>query len=106
MSKNLSQSTIDQYQYYIDKYNELDLNEPELTIKYLYALKKSQSYVKAVISAILWHLRTEKADKSIISKYTREVSKLLAETKKQEIDHTRTAENIPEWSDIRIKRQN
>jgi len=111
MSKKLSPSTIEQYKFIIDKFSDLDFNDPEATIKYLFKQttvreekKISLTYVKKAISAILWYLREEKVDKSIISKYTSEVSKLLEETEKQELDHTRNAENIPEWSDIVAKR--
>lgn len=112
MKKELSESTIMQYTYFLNKYAFLDVKKPEKTMDYLLhrqiekdkksTKKISISYVKIVISAIMWKLRQEKnVDNSVhLNKYKKYIERMLQITAKKEIDHMQNAENVPAWSHI------
>jgi hypothetical protein len=120
MKRDLSESTINQYKYWLGKYKNLDINNPEKTMKYLLSRHKereaeknekmSPSYIKTVLCAIIWKLRKEYYEQKIdrtesIAAYKKYIIRLAEITEKKEIDHRQNAENIPLWSFIIQKRE-
>lgn len=119
MKKDLSESTIAQYKYWLGKYKDVDINNPEKTMKYLLNRHKerevekdekmSPSYIKTVLCAMIWKLRKEHYEQKIdhtesIASYKKYIIRLGVITEKKEIDHRQNAENIPLWSSIIKKR--
>lgn len=114
MRKELSENTLKQYNYFLNKYKHLDFKNPKLVYETLMNTdrvfangkgKVSLSCVKIVISAIMRYLRIEQEEKKIdnskyLQQYKKYVIDMCAITEKKELDHTHNAKDIPNWEDI------
>lgn len=115
--KELAESTIQQYKYFLTRFPNLNMINPGETFETLLKTKQTRgklsdqlisiSCIKIVISAIIWKLSQEnnKKNDEIIKKYKYYIAKLRDITTKTDIDHSHNAENVPEWNTIIEKRE-
>lgn len=101
-----SQSTIDKYMFFLEKFKDLDLSDPSKTLSILQNTKNvkkqniSISTVKLIISAIIWKLKSQNDDPKLITEYKQLLASLKQITDMNEKNHSHIIGHIPEWSDI------
>lgn len=100
-------STIKMYEYFINKYKELDFNKPEKVLLKLAKLKNkkgddmSVSCIKVILSAIVWSLKQDpNTKKETLAKYTSYIKDLKNIACDEERDHTKVSGVIPIWDDV------
>jgi len=109
------QSTIDKYNFFLKKFDHLDISKPIDNITYLqnYTNKKNNnlsiSTIKLIISAFIWKLKNncdldETVRLPIINEYKNQLAILKIETDKVEKNHSNTHGIIPDWNEIIQKR--
>ena len=104
-------SSVRMYNYYLQKYADLDIKNPREVLKKLTATisnrKKtlSLSYIKGIISAIIWKLRQENAPEEIMEDYRFIISNIRGKMDREARTHKNVSGYIPKWDEIITKRE-
>lgn len=104
---NQSVSTKKMYEFYLNKYKDIDIYKPQKTLEMLVNTrtksnkKLSVSCVKVILSAFVWRLKQEKPlRKKVLVKYQEYIKELKKMSMEDEQNHNRIVGKIPKWSDI------
>jgi len=101
-----SQTTIDKYTFFLNKFKDIDFSNPSETMSILQNTKNnkkqniSTSTVKLVISAIMWKLKTQNGDPTLINEYKKLLASLKPITDMNEKNHSHIVGYIPDWNEI------
>lgn len=98
-------STIEKYKYYLEKYKDVDMNDPEEAVETLKQRDLSLSYIKCILSAFIWKIRQEDPKNPILKQYRYIISSLRGQLERKERDPTDVHGIIPKWESIIKKRQ-
>lgn len=96
----MSESTIAQYKYWLSKYPNLPIEDPVATYKQLLALNKSPSYVKILLCAIVWKLRSENPKNPLLETYRDYLQLVRGKQERKERDNKSHVGKIPSWEEI------
>ena len=106
-----SKSTIKYYEQQLKKYGGfLEINKPDKALEQLMDIKKknekglSVSTIKGILCALIYKLKNDKGDEKILRDYRYMLSNLRCMSEKEQRDHSKQAEDVPEWSTIIKKR--
>ncbi len=103
----IAPSTIKLYEYQLKKNAHLNFKDPKKLMSILLNTKNmnsdkpiSPSYIKTLISAIIWKLKLENKNDPLLDDYRYILSNLRCHAEKEERDHSKVTGKIPKWDDI------
>jgi hypothetical protein len=114
--RTLSAGTLRMYDYYLNKYNHLNIYDPEGNLDILSRTtsvygdnkKLSASCIKLILSSFVYALKKidSKESKEALGKYQSYIKDLKKITSEQEADHSRNSDKVPQWKHIIEVRDN
>jgi hypothetical protein len=102
-----SESTLQLYKYQLARHSNLDFANPREVVRVLTATKRkdgkenlSLSYIKGIISAIIWKLRQENKDDPLLEDYRNILSNIRGRAERDERNHNKIVGHLPDWKKI------
>ena len=103
-------STVKLYRGQLRKYGHLDFNNPREVMKKLSEATNtrgrplSPSYIKGIISAIVWKIRQDDKDNPILDDYRHIIAHIRGKIERESRTNKKVSGHLPDWEDIVRKR--
>lgn len=96
----MSKTTTEQYQYWLKKYPDLPIDNPTATYKKILSLKKSVSYNKMLLCAIVWKVRNENANSPLLEQYRDYLQRCRTQQEIRDRNHDEDKEKVIQWEKV------